>query len=185
MSVKPNIKKVEGRGKKASIVPGSEYDVRIKKNAVGGILVTPEEIKSAFDFLDVDKSGKVSIVNLKSRLQVFYPDLTAKELRFLMNDKKDIAIDDLMEILHDNDVSNFDPVAEAFKAYDNTGCGQITSDRLKDVFNNFGFGELSDEELELLFFYPYLLLITFTCFTLNLLSQSHPHHYNSKVVVAH
>ena len=48
---------------------GGAVDVtKVRLNAKGGILVTDNEITSAFSFLDVEKIGKVSIANLKKRL---------------------------------------------------------------------------------------------------------------------
>ena len=79
--------------------------------------VSQEEIKSAFAFLDVDKSGLVSLANLKKRLGIFFPDMTPKEFKFLMNNRKELTIEDLGELLAENEISDadFDPVAEAFK----------------------------------------------------------------------
>ena len=88
---------------------------KVKLNAKGGVLVTHAEIQNAFAFLDVDKSGKISLAGLKKRLGVFFPDMSAKDYRFLMNGKRELAEHDLMELLLDNDITNFDPVAEAFK----------------------------------------------------------------------
>ena len=78
---------------------------------------TQEEIKLAFSFLDVDKSGQVSLANLKKRLGIFFPDMTAKEYKFLMNNRKELTIEDLTEFLSENEISDadFDPIAEAFK----------------------------------------------------------------------
>jgi calmodulin len=90
-------------------------DSRIRKNNRGGILVTPEEIKLAFEFLDCDKSGKVSLANLKKRLAVFFPEMSAKEYRFMMNNKREMTLQDFNDMLLENEVTNFDPVAEAFK----------------------------------------------------------------------
>jgi hypothetical protein len=47
----------------------------------GGVLITPEEIRAAFEFLDVDGEKKVSMSGLKRRLQVFFPNMTTKEYR--------------------------------------------------------------------------------------------------------
>lgn len=35
--------------------------------------LSQEEIKSAFSFLDMDKTGQVSMANLKKRLGIFFP----------------------------------------------------------------------------------------------------------------
>ena len=78
---------------------------------------TQEEIKLAFSFLDIDKSGQVSLANLKKRLGIFFPDMTAKEYKFLMNNRKELTIEDLTEFLSENEIgdADFDPIAEAFK----------------------------------------------------------------------
>jgi Ca2+-binding EF-hand superfamily protein len=102
----------------------------------------------AFEFLDADKSGKISLANLKKRIGVFFPNMTAKEYRFLMNGRKDISLSDLSELLIDNEITNFDPVAEAFKAYDPLGEGKIDPAKLRDVFENFGGSSISEAELE-------------------------------------
>ena len=79
--------------------------------------ISEEEIKSAFSFLDMDKTGQVTLANLKKRLGVFFPDMTPKEYKFLMNNRKELTIEDLNELLADNEISDvsFDPIAEAFK----------------------------------------------------------------------
>ena len=38
-----------------------------------------------------------------------------------MNGKKEMAIEDLYDLLIDNEITHFDPVVDAFKAYDTTG----------------------------------------------------------------
>lgn len=54
---------------------------RVKKNAKGGVLVTPEEIQMAFQLLDVEKSGQLTVQNLKRRLGVLFPELSVKDYR--------------------------------------------------------------------------------------------------------
>jgi hypothetical protein len=43
-------------------------EVKVKKNAKGGVLVTKEEIQHAFSMLDQDKSGLITMSNLRNRL---------------------------------------------------------------------------------------------------------------------
>ena len=88
---------------------------RVRKNRLGGVHVSDDEIRIAFDFLDVDKTGRITLHNLKKRLGVFFPTMTAKEYRFLMNNKREITIGELTEMLVNNELTGFDPVAEAFK----------------------------------------------------------------------
>jgi Ca2+-binding EF-hand superfamily protein len=49
----------------------------VKNNAKGGVSITAEEIRTAFDLLDTDKTG-VSLPVLKNRLGVLFPDFTGK-----------------------------------------------------------------------------------------------------------
>jgi hypothetical protein len=58
--------------------------------------------------------------NLKKRLSLFFPEMTAKEYRFLMNNKKELTIEDFNELLMDNDLESFDPTVDAFRAVDPT-----------------------------------------------------------------
>lgn len=123
---------------------------KVKKNSKGGVLVTMEDIQTAFSLLDVDKHGQITLPGLKKRLGPLFPEMTAKEYRFLLNNKKEMTIDELKELLVDNEVSNFDPVAEAFKIFDPKGEGSIDPAMLRTSFASFGFGEITDEEYDIL-----------------------------------
>ena len=88
---------------------------KVRLNENGGVLVTKEELVSAFSMLDSEKYGFVTLNTLKKRLGVFFPEMSSKEYRFLMNNRKEMSLEDLEELLLDNEIGNFDPVAEAFK----------------------------------------------------------------------
>ena len=128
---------------------GSDFN-KVKKNSKGGIYVSREDISSAFDILDSEKTGSIHFPTLKKRLGVFFPEMTAREFRFLMNNKKEITLDDLIELIEDNDIQNYDPIAEAFKAYDPHSQGHIDVEKIKDIFKSYDLGELIDDELDLL-----------------------------------
>lgn len=123
---------------------------KVKKNSKGGLYVSSEELHAAFTLLDADKNGIITLQNLKKRLGVFFPNMTAKEYRFLMNNRKEITFEDLEELLVDNEVTNFDPAIDAFRAFDPDGTGAISADKLREVFSALNFGELTDEELDIL-----------------------------------
>ena len=123
---------------------------KVPKNAKGGVLVTNEEIHAAFEFFDLDRSGSITLGNLKKRLGVFYKNMPNKEFRFLLNNQTSMSIEDLRELLEDNEVTNFDPVAEAFKVYDPHGTGFVDNEILRNIFTNLGFGDISDEDLDIL-----------------------------------
>jgi Ca2+-binding EF-hand superfamily protein len=59
--------------------------------------------------------------------------MNTKDFKFLMQNKKDISIDELTTLLLQNDLHSFDPVYEAFKAYDPRGLGYITKESLQKV----------------------------------------------------
>ena len=125
-------------------------DNGIPKNEFGGVLVDDKEIQAAFDILDIDKNGFISLNNLKKRLGVFFPDMTAKEYRFLMNNQKEMTFEDLHDLLASNTITNFDPVAEAFKLYDPDDHGYIKPHVLQDIFKVYGFGDVPKDDLEIL-----------------------------------
>ena len=109
-----------------------------------------QELADAFSMLDVENSGVITVSNLKKRLGVFFPDLSAKEYRFMMNNKKELSLDDLHELLDRNDIANFDPVEEAFKLYDADNLGYIDKARLRDVFVSYGFDDMTTADLDIL-----------------------------------
>lgn len=69
---------------------------------------------------------------------------------FLMNNRREITANDLTELLVDNDITGFDPVYEAFKAYDPENEGFISENKLREIFMAFGLGEVSSTELDIL-----------------------------------
>jgi calmodulin len=67
-----------------------------------------------------------------------------------MNNKKEMSMDDLKDLLMDNEVTNFDPVTEAYRVFDQHGEGALSGDKLRQAFVAYGMGELADEELDIL-----------------------------------
>ena len=68
----------------------------------------------------------------------------------MMNNKKELAIEDLHEMLDNNDISNFDPVEEAFKLYDVENEGYINKLRLREIFEAYGFDGMTTEDVDIL-----------------------------------
>jgi Ca2+-binding EF-hand superfamily protein len=56
---------------------------KVKKNSKGGVLITPEEIQMAFQLLDIEKSGQISLQNMKKRLGVLFPEMSIKDYRYV------------------------------------------------------------------------------------------------------
>lgn len=46
---------------------------KVKKNSKGGVLVTMDDIQTAFSILDVEKNGQITLPNLKKRLGPLFP----------------------------------------------------------------------------------------------------------------
>eukprot|EP01052_Picozoa_sp_SAG31_P016097 SAG31_NODE_1054_length_10140_cov_4.264316_14_plen_108_part_00 len=79
-----------------------------------GVLVTESEIDAAFKFLDVAKKGPVDYEEIKARLAVFQDDCgLPKDVKALM-EGAEFTQKNVMKLLKNNKVADFDPVAEAF-----------------------------------------------------------------------
>ena len=94
--------------------------------------------------------GHITISNLKKKFGVFFPDMTSKEYRFLMNNNREMTADDLYDLVKDNSIEDFDPVAEAFKLYDQNDEGTIDPERLREIFKIYGMTDIADEDISLL-----------------------------------
>ena len=122
----------------------------LKKNSVGGIAVDEAELKAAFEFFDVSGKGKITLNDLKSRLGAFYKNVPLREYKFLMNNQSELTLDDLRNLLENNEIKNFDPVAEAFKVYDPQETGYVDTSVLKGIFEKLGFGTITKEDIQIL-----------------------------------
>lgn len=87
---------------------------------------------------------------VQKRLGPFYKNMPLREFRFLMGDESELTLDSLRALLMDNEIADFDPVAEAFKVYDPEGTGYVDIDLMKKIFEKLGFEDLSDEDVEIL-----------------------------------
>ncbi len=122
----------------------------VQTNVHGGVLVNKMDLRDAFKMLDVDNTGTITQNNLKKRLGIFFPNLTPKEYRFMLNNKKDMTLEDLEALLEDNELSAFDPIEEAFKLYDVNGDGFIDKYRLRDIFAAYGMEDMTREDVDIL-----------------------------------
>eukprot|EP00933_Yihiella_yeosuensis_P014808 TRINITY_DN13117_c0_g3_i1.p1 TRINITY_DN13117_c0_g3~~TRINITY_DN13117_c0_g3_i1.p1 ORF type:complete len:180 (+),score=41.42 TRINITY_DN13117_c0_g3_i1:139-678(+) len=127
-----------------------DVPVHLPRNDKGGILITEDELKVAWDFFDTAGKGKLSMSEIKKRLQTFYKDISTREVKFLMNNQPEISFDELYALLKDNQLTNFDPVKEAFKVYDPNNTGFVDMDVVKHFFKELGYGEISDEDAKII-----------------------------------
>eukprot|EP00931_Biecheleriopsis_adriatica_P037657 TRINITY_DN2159_c0_g2_i1.p1 TRINITY_DN2159_c0_g2~~TRINITY_DN2159_c0_g2_i1.p1 ORF type:complete len:183 (-),score=64.06 TRINITY_DN2159_c0_g2_i1:32-580(-) len=127
-----------------------ETAVTLPRNEKGGILITEDELRVAWDFFDTNGKGKLSMSEIKKRLQTFYKDITTREVKFLLNNQPEITFEELYALLKDNQLTNFDPVKEAFKVYDPNNTGFVEMDIVKNFFKELGYGEISDEDAKII-----------------------------------
>ena len=120
-----------------------------KGDSQQGIKITREEVESAFNFFDVSGKGVLRPKDLKSRLSAFYPNMTNKEYRFLISEPN-FTVDTLWNLLENNNITNFDPVKEAFKVYDPQDTGFVEPSVLEGIMSRMGYGEMTKEDMEVL-----------------------------------
>lgn len=123
------------------------------KNASGkerdGIKISREEVEQAFAFFDVEKTGVLKPKDLKARLGAFYPHMTNKEYRFLISEPN-FTVETLWSLLENNTITNFDPVKEAFRAYDPGNTGYVDPEVLKQIMARMGYGDMTKDDMEVL-----------------------------------
>ena len=97
----------------------------------------------------MDGAGKLTAAGLKQRLGAFYRNLPQKEIKLLLGDGP-FTKDSLRKLLANNDLGSYDPVREAFKAYDPHGTGFADPEMLRHIFEALGYGEINDDDLKVL-----------------------------------
>jgi Ca2+-binding EF-hand superfamily protein len=135
------------RNKQHDIIAESKKTVKSSK---GRARISEEDIEVAFKFFDVKGSGKITCTNLRERFEALTKKITKKELKSILDGKDSITMQEMKDVLKESGDLSIDPYVEAFSILDPTGKGFISEDRLKKIFANLGYGNLSDEELQLL-----------------------------------
>lgn len=119
------------------------------QNSKVGVLIPDEDIKAAFEFFDAKGTGKITSSNLKERFEALTKKITKKEIKTILDGKDFITMQEIKDVLKNNELE-IDPYEEAFSVLDPTGKGFISEERLRKMFYNLGYGDLSEEELQLL-----------------------------------
>jgi Ca2+-binding EF-hand superfamily protein len=122
---------------------------RVQKNANGGVLVTDKEIEMAFRFFDPASKGKVDKEAVQARLAVF-PEAAEHGLQDLKGLESSLTKKSLGKMLKNNKVTEFDPVAEAFKVLDPDGNGNVDMAVVREIFRGLGMGELTTDEINVI-----------------------------------
>ena len=132
--------------------------------------MSASDIDAAFRFLDASGKGKITIGALRQKLSAFFPgksircavkrvshvtrclliaDMPLSELKFLLGDKKEITPGELHDLLDGNQITNFDPVAEAFRCFDPAATGYADVAHTREIFARLGL-DLSDDDVRVL-----------------------------------
>ena len=61
-----------------------------------------------------------------------------------------LSDEELYALLKDNQLTNFDPVKEAFKVYDPNETGFVDMGIVREFFQNLGYGDISDEDAKII-----------------------------------
>ncbi len=72
------------------------------------------------------------------------------EYKFLMNNKAELSEAELLTLLQNNELTHYDPVAEAFKIYDPADTGFIDLDVFREILANLGFGDITEQDVQTL-----------------------------------
>ena len=129
--------------------PGGDPFANVKKNPNGGVLVTDKEIDLAFSFFDPASKGKVDKEAVQARLAVF-PEAAEHGLQDLKGLESSLTKKSLGKMLKNNKVTQFDPVAEAFKVLDPAGNGNVDMAVVREIFRGLGMGELTTDEINVI-----------------------------------
>jgi calmodulin len=120
------------------------------------VLVTEEDIDIAFKLLASggdgsggSSSSRVGVKQLAERLRCFRPALEEEEAAFTMGDEKFLTTRYLKDLLLDNTITHFDPIAEAWRCYDPEGTGRADRAALVGIFGRLGM-PMTDEDVGIL-----------------------------------
>lgn len=119
--------------------PGNHVDISL------------EEIQSVFRMIDEKNKGeKLGLLELKKRLPIINPNFPLSEISTLTNGKNEIKSQELFDLLKENDLGDYDPVAEAFKILDTKNKGEIDLERIVELFSVLGLGNIDKKDKEIL-----------------------------------
>lgn len=122
-----------------------------EQNRKPGIPIELKDIEKTFKMIDEKGGGtKISQAELKRRLLIMNPTFPDKDIGILTNNKNEIRAKDVYDLLKQNELSDYDPLAEAFKVLDPSGSGSIDIARLKKIFQELGYGDIDKKDLDIL-----------------------------------
>ena len=121
------------------------------KKPISSVGVSKQDIEEVFQLISNNKSTKsLKVQDLKSKIHVLNPRVPEIEVPTLTNNKEEITVDELYNLLSDCDYKDFDPVAEAFKLLDIHNNDAVDMDRLVNMMQKFGFKNITHKDKDLL-----------------------------------
>ena len=111
--------------------------------------MSDQEIALAFEFFDPGGKGSVDKASLQERLALF-PGAAEHGLQELKGLDSGLTQKSLKKMLKGNKVTEFDPVAEAFKLLDPKSEGHVDMSVVRELFRGMGMGELTKDELNVI-----------------------------------
>uniref|UniRef100_A0A7S3BI66 EF-hand domain-containing protein n=1 Tax=Haptolina ericina TaxID=156174 RepID=A0A7S3BI66_9EUKA len=120
-------------------------DIKLNDGATS-LPISEADLAAAFEFFDIEGQGNITAADLKQRLGPFYKNLPPKDIKMLLGEGN-FTKEVLRGLLRQNELGNYDPVKEAFKAYDPHGTGFAEPSMLRSIFQGLGYGEITVEDL--------------------------------------
>lgn len=120
-----------------------------KRNTSGGVLITADDVAVSLSLLSGCGSSSVSAERLGEVLKRYQPALTREDIARLLGGAPSLTVRDATNILVDNSLHFFDPLAEAHKALCG-GAGALTQAALNRACETLGQAPFTELEFRTL-----------------------------------
>jgi len=121
----------------------------IRRNDNGGVLVTQKDVHTVFSLLGAEE-GTLHIDQAHESLNHLRFNISQRDAKFFMNNKMSLEEEELYEMLRDNQLTDLDPVAEAFNLVDPFETGYVDIGVLKAMLKDIGAEYLNDDDMAVL-----------------------------------
>lgn len=121
----------------------------VRKNARGGVLVRGSDLAGLMELVDRNRKGFITASDVQQVGNVFFPDMSDKDVRLMMNRKDRITEEYLAELLCDNEQVGYDPVEDAFRTLA-AGGDALDLQQFRAVLLKLGAKFIACQDLEFL-----------------------------------
>jgi Ca2+-binding EF-hand superfamily protein len=127
------------------------FDFFDNKTSATHFNISQEEIEKVFRLIDKKNLGtKVTKDSLKEKMKVINPKFPEDQIMTLTNGKSEMKASELFELLKDNELANFDPIAEVFRILDKDNKQAISIDHLQQIFQDLMGTTMDDKDKDIL-----------------------------------